>query len=270
MRRQRSSPMCLSTSRREMLAQEAAELARDYPRLTVLPVAADFTQSFRLPPAVAGLARAGFFPGSTIGNFEPHDAAAFLRHAGRMLGTGAILILGVDLVKETGILNAAYNDAAGVTAKFNLNLLVRINRELGGDLDLDNFCHQAFYNSERRRVEMHLASRKRQTVHICGRQSNSVPARPSTPKAATNTQSNALALWRAVPAGHRLPPGRIRKAISRCRRSWRPRADSSDDRNGRSLTGRTDSAGKERGRVFGRGLVRIAIDHEIGLSHPFD
>jgi dimethylhistidine N-methyltransferase len=153
----------------QMLAQETAELARDYPRLTVLPVAADFTQSFRLPPQVAGLARAGFFPGSTIGNFEPHDAAAFLRHAGRMLGAGAILILGVDLVKEPGVLNAAYNDAAGVTAKFNLNLLARINRELGGDLDLDNFCHQAFYNSERRRVEMHLASRKRQTVHICGR-----------------------------------------------------------------------------------------------------
>jgi dimethylhistidine N-methyltransferase len=153
----------------QMLVQEAAELARDYPRLAVLPVAADFTQSFRLPAAVARLAHTGFFPGSTIGNFEPHDASAFLRHAGRMLGTGAILILGVDLVKDAGILNAAYNDAAGVTAKFNLNLLVRINRELNGDFDLDGFSHQAFYNSERRRVEMHLASRKRQQVHVCGR-----------------------------------------------------------------------------------------------------
>ena len=153
----------------QMLVQEAAELARDYPRLAVLPVAADFTQSFRLPPAVARLAHTGFFPGSTIGNFEPHDASAFLRHAGRMLGTGAILILGVDLVKDASILNAAYNDAAGVTAKFNLNLLVRINRELDGDFDLDSFSHQAFYNSERRRVEMHLASRKRQKVHVCGR-----------------------------------------------------------------------------------------------------
>jgi dimethylhistidine N-methyltransferase len=153
----------------QMLVQEAAELARDHPRLTVLPVAADFTQSFQLPAVVARLARTGFFPGSTIGNFEPHDASAFLRHAAHMLGTGAILILGVDLVKDASILNAAYNDAAGVTAKFNLNLLVRINRELGGDFDLDNFCHQAFYNSERRRVEMHLASRKRQKVHVCGR-----------------------------------------------------------------------------------------------------
>jgi dimethylhistidine N-methyltransferase len=153
----------------EMLAQEAAELRRDYPRLQVLPVAADFTQPFRLPAAVAGLKRAGFFPGSTLGNFEPHDASAFLRHAARMLGQSAILIIGIDLVKDANILNAAYDDAAGVTAKFNLNLLARINRELDGDFDLDSFSHQAFYNSERRRVEMHLASRKRQKVHVCGR-----------------------------------------------------------------------------------------------------
>jgi dimethylhistidine N-methyltransferase len=153
----------------EMLEQEAAELRHDYPRLQVLPVAADFTQPFRLPSATASLARAGFFPGSTLGNFEPHDAAAFLRHAGRMLGAGAVLILGIDLVKDASVLNAAYDDAAGVTAKFNLNLLTRINRELGGDFDLDSFCHQAFYNGERKRVEMHLASRKRQKVHVCGR-----------------------------------------------------------------------------------------------------
>jgi uncharacterized SAM-dependent methyltransferase len=87
-----------------------------------------------------------------------------------MLGQAAILILGIDLVKDASILNAAYDDAAGVTAKFNLNLLARINRELEGDFDLDGFSHQAFYNSERRRVEMHLASRKRQKVHVCGRQ----------------------------------------------------------------------------------------------------
>jgi dimethylhistidine N-methyltransferase len=152
-----------------MLVQEAADLGRDYPRLAVLPVAADFTQPFRLPSAVARLAHTGFFPGSTLGNFEPHDASAFLRHAGRMLGAGAILILGIDLVKDASILNAAYNDAAGVTAKFNLNLLARINRELDGNFDLDSFSHQAFYNTERRRVEMHLASRKRQKVRVCGR-----------------------------------------------------------------------------------------------------
>jgi dimethylhistidine N-methyltransferase len=153
----------------QMLAQEAVALRRDYPRLKVLPVAADFTQPFRLPPAVAALPRTGFFPGSTIGNFEPHEAAAFLRHAGRILGTGALLLIGIDLVKDAAILNAAYDDAAGVTAKFNLNLLTRINRELDGDFDLAGFSHWAFYNIERKRVEMHLASLRRQNVHVAGR-----------------------------------------------------------------------------------------------------
>jgi dimethylhistidine N-methyltransferase len=153
----------------QMLVQEADELRRGYPRLAVLPVAADFTQPFRLPPAVARLAHTGFFPGSTIGNFEPHDASTFLGHAARMLGAGATLIIGIDLLKDANVLNAAYDDAAGVTAKFNLNLLTRINRELDGTFDVDNFCHQAFYNTERRRVEMHLASRRRQQVRICGR-----------------------------------------------------------------------------------------------------
>src|SRR5713101_6612227 len=136
----------------EMLIQEAEELRRDYLRLAVLPVEADFTQPFSLPAAAAGMAHTGFFPGSTIGNFEPHEACAFLRHAGRMLGNGATLIIGVDLVKDASTLNAAYNDAAGITAKFNLNLLARINREIGADFDLMTFSHQAFYNPERRRI----------------------------------------------------------------------------------------------------------------------
>ena len=152
----------------EMLRQEARQLQHDWPRLRVLPVAADFTQPFRLPSAIVGLARAGFFPGSTIGNFEPQDAAAFLRHAGRMLGTRATLVVGVDLVKDANILNAAYDDSAGVTAQFNLNLLTRINRELSADFDVDAFSHRAFYNSERRRIEMHLVSGRRQTVKIAG------------------------------------------------------------------------------------------------------
>jgi dimethylhistidine N-methyltransferase len=153
----------------EMLLQEAAELKRDYPRLTVLPVEADFTKSFRLPRAIATRPRVGFFPGSTIGNFEPHMAAAFLSHAAQRLGTGATLIIGFDLVKDVKVLNAAYNDAAGVTARFNLNLLTRINRELGGNFDLGMFSHQAFYNTERHRIEMHLASRDRQRVRVAGR-----------------------------------------------------------------------------------------------------
>jgi dimethylhistidine N-methyltransferase len=153
----------------EMLVQEAGDLRRDYPRLAVLPVEADFTRPFSLPAAAAGMAHVGFFPGSTIGNFEPHEACSFLRHAGRMLGRGATLIIGIDLVKDSRILNAAYNDKAGITARFNLNLLARINRELDGNFDLANFSHHAFYNSDRRRIEMHLASNKRQKVRVAGR-----------------------------------------------------------------------------------------------------
>ena len=112
--------------------------------------------------------RVGLFPGSTIGNFEPHGAAAFLRNAAGILGPGGTLIVGADLIKPIEVLNAAYNDAAGVTAKFNLNLLVRINRELGGGFKLDTFEHHAFYNRERSRIEMHLASLKRQKVKVTG------------------------------------------------------------------------------------------------------
>jgi len=153
----------------EMIEQEARELRADFPALKVLPVTADITQDFPLPlPAQAAPVRAGFFPGSTIGNFEPHEAAAFLRNAARILGAGATLIVGVDLIKPVEVLNAAYNDAAGVTAAFNLNLLERINRELGGTFKLDTFEHHAFYNRERHRIEMHLASLKRQKVRAAG------------------------------------------------------------------------------------------------------
>jgi dimethylhistidine N-methyltransferase len=152
----------------EMIEREAAELHSDFPNLKVLPVTADFTQAFELPEAVRDLPHVGFFPGSTIGNFEPHEAAAFLTHAGRILGAGARLIIGVDLIKSAEVLNAAYNDAAGITAKFNLNLLTRINRELSGNFNLDCFEHHAFYNRERHRIEMHLASLKRQKAKVAG------------------------------------------------------------------------------------------------------
>jgi dimethylhistidine N-methyltransferase len=153
----------------EMLMKEADELRRDHPGLAVVPVAADFTRPFSLPAAVAGAPHVGFFPGSTIGNFEPHEAASFLRHAGAMLGPSAALIIGVDLVKDAAVLDAAYDDAAGVTAEFNLNLLSRINRELGADFELANFEHRAFYDREHRRIEMHLVSKKRQRVKVAGR-----------------------------------------------------------------------------------------------------
>ena len=152
-----------------MLVQEAAELAPDFPSLKVRPVEADFTQTFALPQeAVDAPARVGFFPGSTIGNLEPHEAASFLRNAAKTLGPGAKMIIGADLVKDAETLNAAYNDAAGFTEKFNLNLLTRMNRELGGTFDLKTFEHHAFYNRERQRVEMHLASTKRQKVKVAG------------------------------------------------------------------------------------------------------
>src|SRR4249920_865479 len=109
----------------EFLAQEAAAVRRDMPNIAVLPVVADFTRDFDLPPQVRPRPRVGFFPGSTIGNFEPEDAAEFLRQAGRILGPGATMIVGVDRIKDTAVLNAAYNDAAGVTAQFNLNILTR-------------------------------------------------------------------------------------------------------------------------------------------------
>ena len=152
----------------EFLAIEAKTLRKDYPRLKILPVAADFMKPFALPKDVADMPRVGFFPGSTIGNLDPHEASMFLRHAGTVLGRGSVMVVGVDLVKDADVLNAAYNDAAGVTAKFNLNLLRRLNRELGGNFKLDAFEHHAFYNHEKSRIEMHLASRKRQNVKVAG------------------------------------------------------------------------------------------------------
>ncbi|MFY9699455.1 MAG: L-histidine N(alpha)-methyltransferase [Rhodoplanes sp.] len=151
------------------LASEANRLENDLPGLKVFPVAADFTQPFELPAEVAGTPLVGFFPGSTLGNFEAHEATAFLRHAAKLLGPDARLIIGIDRMKDPDILHSAYNDAAGITATFNLNLLRRINRELDANFDIEKFCHYAFYNREHSRVEMHLVSRARQKVRIDGR-----------------------------------------------------------------------------------------------------
>ncbi|MEX0590343.1 MAG: L-histidine N(alpha)-methyltransferase [Xanthobacteraceae bacterium] len=159
----------------DFIAAEAAALQRDFPKLRVLPVEADFTKPFALPAAALNRPRVGFFPGSTIGNFEPLEAENFLRHAARILGVGAHFIVGVDLIKNAEVLHAAYNDAAGVTARFNLNLLARINRELGADFDLDNFEHSAVFNDTRSRVEMHLVSRGHQRVSVCGKKVEFAP-----------------------------------------------------------------------------------------------
>jgi dimethylhistidine N-methyltransferase len=152
----------------DFVEQDAAQLRRDFPRLTVVPLVGDFAQQLQFPAAIEKLPRVGFFPGSTIGNFEPHEACKFLRHVAGLLGEGGILVIGVDLIKDKDVLYRAYNDAEGVTAKFNFNLLVRINRELKANFNLSAFEHHAFYNSEQHRIEMHLASLRRQKVKVNG------------------------------------------------------------------------------------------------------
>ncbi|ABD87159.1 L-histidine N(alpha)-methyltransferase [Rhodopseudomonas palustris] len=152
----------------DFLNAQAAALRQDFPELAVYPVTADFTAPFALPHTVRELPKVGFFPGSTIGNFEPFEACGFLRSARAILGAEATLLIGVDLEKDDRVLSAAYNDAAGVTAKFNLNVLARINRELDGDFELSAFVHRAIYNRERHRIEMHLISRTAQTAHLLG------------------------------------------------------------------------------------------------------
>ena len=153
----------------EHLQAAAAELRHDFTGLDVLPVAADYTQRLLLPAPLPGAGRRlGFFPGSTIGNFTPEEALHFLRVAGQVLRGGALL-LGADLVKDPAVLHDAYNDAQGVTAAFNLNLLARANRELGADFALDHFAHYAFYNAPLQRIEMHLIARRAQAVNLCGR-----------------------------------------------------------------------------------------------------
>jgi dimethylhistidine N-methyltransferase len=152
----------------EHLSLSVAALQRDYPGLAVQPVAGDYTLPLRLPAPLPGSGqRIGFFPGSTIGNFTPTEALHFLQGAGQLLRGGALL-LGADLIKDPAVLHAAYNDAQGVTAAFNLNLLARANRELGTCFVLEQFDHSAFYNAPQQRIEMHLVSRSRQTIAFDG------------------------------------------------------------------------------------------------------
>lgn len=142
-------------------------LASDYPGLAIQPLVADFTRTHALPPCAPGSRRVGFFPGSSIGNFTPNEADAFLRLAAAELAGGGLLI-GVDLVKSHDTLHAAYNDAAGVTAAFNMNLLERARRELGAEFPPDGFEHLAFYNPAYRRIEMHLRATRALTVQLDG------------------------------------------------------------------------------------------------------
>lgn len=157
---------------KDHLKKSAQKIADAYPSVAVGAICADFTAAMPTP-STEGLGptagrRLGFLPGSTIGNFKPEDAEQFLESTHELLEPGGAFLIGVDLKKDHDILNDAYNDAAGVTAKFNLNLLTRMTRELGADLDADSFEHDAFYNSERGRIEMHLRAKRQQDVRIGG------------------------------------------------------------------------------------------------------
>ena len=157
-------PMDIS---RQHLMRSAGRLAAAYPHIEVLPVCADYTQPFSLPPSSRRAARTVvYFPGSTIGNFSPSQAECFLSDMGHIAGRDGGLLIGVDLKKSPTTLEPAYNDRQGVTAAFNLNLLARINRELCGDFDLDQWEHYAFYNEAAGRIEMHLLSLREQTARV--------------------------------------------------------------------------------------------------------
>ncbi|HEX6979606.1 MAG TPA: L-histidine N(alpha)-methyltransferase [Alphaproteobacteria bacterium] len=155
---------------REQLRAAASALASRYQGLNIIAICADYTADDFVPalPDANGT-RLAFFPGSTIGNFEPGEAKRFLARCAHVVGAGGALLIGVDLKKDEGILNAAYNDAAGITAAFNLNLLVRMNRELGASFDVRRFAHDAFYSEAQGRVEIYIRSLERQGVSVAGR-----------------------------------------------------------------------------------------------------
>jgi L-histidine Nalpha-methyltransferase len=154
----------------EALRDAAAGIARAFPRLEVRAVEADFTRPLTLPALPGNALPLGFFPGSTIGNFTPPSAVDFLRGMAGLLGLGSMLLIGLDLIKDPGILVPAYDDAAGVTAGFNLNLLHRINRELSGDVPADAFAHEARWNDAKSRIEMHLRAERDVSFTVVGQQ----------------------------------------------------------------------------------------------------
>lgn len=152
----------------DFLRASSAALAEKFPGLPVYPVEADFMRRVELPGEVAELPKLGFFPGSTIGNMIARTATDLLRTMRATLGEGSQLLIGMDLVKDEDVLLAAYDDAAGVTAAFNLNLLARINRELEGDIPLEAFAHEARWNDPFARIEMHLVARKDVAFTVSG------------------------------------------------------------------------------------------------------
>lgn len=153
---------------RDFLVESTNKLAIDYPWLNVHAVCADFSQCLPLPIGLSDGRVVAFFPGSSIGNFSPTEASTFLARLYSTLPQGSGVVIGVDLIKDPVILDAAYNDAAGITAQFNLNLLKRLETELDAHLDPDRFVHRAFFNNERSRIEMHLVSTMAQVITVAG------------------------------------------------------------------------------------------------------
>jgi len=154
----------------DYLRDVARGLANDYPQTSLHAVCTDYTKPIELPYSPANIRRVAFFPGSSIGNFEPAEAVNFLKNIAQMVRPTGGLLIGIDLKKSPDRLTAAYNDAQGITAAFNLNLLHRINRELDANINLAHFYHQAFYNENRGRIEMHLVSNKNQLISVNGQQ----------------------------------------------------------------------------------------------------
>jgi L-histidine Nalpha-methyltransferase len=159
-------PVDIST---EHLIQSSKILEKDYPHLDIFPLAADYTKDFELPEIDKPFDhKAVYYPGSTIGNFEPQEAKEFLKRIAKICGSNGGLIIGVDLRKDTITIEAAYNDKKGITAEFNLNMLERLNEELGADFDINLFRHFAFFNDKESRIEMHLISQVNQKIHLDG------------------------------------------------------------------------------------------------------
>ena len=212
------APTCRSTSRPAALdGRQRSGWRRASRTSTCGPSSATSRSRSPSPPTSPSGHKTGFFPGSTIGNLTPIEAGRLLAVLRNTLSPGGRLIVGVDLKKDLRKLLPAYNDAAGVTAAFNLNLLARINRELGGTFDLDGFRHEAIYNARDGRIEMHLVSRRDQDVDACAAAASaSAPARPSTPRTPTSTRSASSRTSRAPPAGGPRACGPTRPTSSAC------------------------------------------------------
>lgn len=184
---------------RQQLEALARQVKSRFPRLEVLPVAADYTdlQELPWPTAQAGETLA-FFPGSTVGNLEPEDAVGFLSTVGSQTGQGAYLLIGVDLVKDREVLTRAYNDARGVTARFNKNILLHLNRLLGANFDPEGFRHRAVWNAEASRMEMHLVSTRDQEVSLGGGDSPRLTLAPGEPIVTEHSYKYELPTFREM------------------------------------------------------------------------